>query len=65
MFKLNKREWKYLYLIPSDDKTAQWELIDQNDLDLRVKDNTLEKNARLFRIDKELELHFETTTYLK
>jgi|GEM_PF-4558041 len=65
MFKLSKKNYRYLYLMPTDPSVAQWEVIDQTELDRRVQENLLQAGAKLFRIDKELEVSFETKTHIK
>jgi hypothetical protein len=67
MFKLNKKECKYVYIAPADDgdELDKWALLDQDGVNQRLREGTLKKNARLFRIDREMELHFETTILIK
>ena len=66
MFKLSKKKKaQYIYLIPAEENIAQWELIDQDEVDSRVKQNEFEEEGRLFKIDKELEISFTKTTHLR
>jgi hypothetical protein len=60
-----KRSYSYLYLVPLEEGVAHWEIIDERELKLRVEENQLEEEARLFRIDKEIPIHFEKITHLE
>ncbi|OGG95313.1 MAG: hypothetical protein A2527_07260 [Candidatus Lambdaproteobacteria bacterium RIFOXYD2_FULL_50_16] len=59
-----KKPSKYLYLVPSGENYAQWEILDQDELDRRVEANELKDNGRLFALDKELTIRTEKTTYI-
>ena len=54
----------YLYLVPSGENYAQWELLDQEELNRRVEANELKDGCRLFAVDKELSIRTEKTTFI-
>jgi len=56
---------QYLLLMPEDDELAKWELINQDELDRRVKENELHENCRLFPVGDEVKIRFERTTHLE
>lgn len=60
-----KRDYRYLYLVPLEEGVARWEIIDESELKVRANENQLEEEARLFRIDKEIPIHFEKITHLE
>ncbi len=59
-----KKDHLYLYLVPIESEVARWEIIDEQELKIRADENLLEENARLFKIDKEVPIHFEKITHL-
>ena len=65
LFKFNNENAQYIYLMPSGDSHAKWELIDQEELEKRVQENTLEEGCRLFKVDQELNVRFERTTHIE
>ena len=56
---------QYIYLLPGEDNQAMWEILDQEELERRVRQNTLEDGCRLFRIDQEYKVRFERMTHLE
>ncbi len=60
-----KKSVQYLYLMPKADNLARWEVIDQEELDLRVEENRLSEGSRLFKIDHEVNIRFEKITHLE
>ncbi len=44
---------------------ALWELLDQEELERRIKQNLLEEGCRLFRVNQEFNVRYEKTTYLE
>jgi len=56
---------QYLYLIPGEDNLAMWEILDQEELERRIKQNMLEDGCRLFRIDQEYKVRFERMTHIE
>ncbi|MBT4286803.1 MAG: hypothetical protein HOD92_05645 [Deltaproteobacteria bacterium] len=56
---------QYLYLIPGEDNLARWEILDQEELERRVKQNMLEDGCRLFRVDQEYKVRFEKMTHIE
>ncbi len=60
-----KQENKYLYLVPVENNLAKWELIDQVELEHRVEENLLEESAVLYKVDQEIKIRSEKTTYLE
>jgi hypothetical protein len=59
-----KKEQLYLYLTPVEHEVARWEILDEQELKARAEENLLEEGARLFKIDKEVPIHFEKITHL-
>ena len=59
-----KEESRYIYLIPGEDHMAHWELLDQEELERRIRQNLLEEGCRLFRVDHEFTVRHERTTHL-
>ena len=53
-----------MYLIPVEEGVAQWEIINQEELDRRVQANLLKKGCRLFKVEKEIQVSFEQLTHL-
>ena len=43
---------------------VKWEIMDEDELKTRVEENTLVEGARLFKIEKEVPIHFERITHL-
>ncbi|MDT8447108.1 MAG: hypothetical protein RRB13_09495 [bacterium] len=65
MFNLTKKKNpSYLYLVPSGENYAQWELLDQAELERRAAANELAEGARLFEIDRELTIRTEKSTFI-
>ncbi len=66
MFGFSKNDRiQYIYLIPGEDNMAIWELLDQEELERRVRNNLLEEGSRVFRVDQEFNIRFEKTTHLE
>ena len=66
MFKFNSNESNlYIYILPGHENQAEWEILDQEELERRVKQNALEEGCRLFRVDQELKVRFERKTHLE
>ena len=66
MFNFKKNEnIQYLYLIPSEDNMAYWELLDQEELERRIRQNLLKEGCRLFRVDHEYNVRHEKTTHVE
>lgn len=66
MFNFTKNDHiQYIYLIPGEDNMALWELLDQEELERRIKQNLLEEGCRLFRVNQEFNVRYEKTTYLE
>ena len=66
MFNFKKNEnIQYLYLIPSEDNMAYWELLDQEELERRIRQNLLKEGCRLFRVDHEYRVRHEKTTHVE
>ncbi len=59
-----KKAQTYLYLVPIEHEVARWEVLDEQELTTRAEENLLEEGARLFKIDKEVPIHFEKITHL-
>ncbi|MDH5559357.1 MAG: hypothetical protein OEY59_00715 [Deltaproteobacteria bacterium] len=65
MFNLSKKkEAKYLYLLPGPDDLAQWEVLNEEELEKRVKENRLEEGCKLFKIEQEVNIRFEKIIHL-
>ncbi len=55
---------QFLYLVPMEVDLVKWEIMDEDELKTRVEENTLVEGARLFKIEKEVPIHFERITHL-
>jgi len=58
------KNYQYLYLIPVEEDTAKWEIIDENELKIRAEENLLVEGSRLFKIEREVPIRFEKITHL-
>ncbi len=56
---------RYIYLIPGEDNLAVGEILDQEELERRVRQNLLEDGCRLFRINQEYKVRFERMTHIE
>ena len=55
---------QYIHLTPDSDELAEWQLIDQAELDRRVGENSIEEGSRIFQVEKEIQISFTKTTHL-
>jgi len=55
----------FLYLIPTTENTAHWEIIDKEELERRTANNELVEDGRIFEIAKERKIRTEKSTYLE
>ncbi len=67
-----KKEEQYLLLTPGEpslmgggESQANWELLDEAELERRVAENELDDGSRLFVVDREVKIHFQKTTHLE
>ena len=60
-----KKKEQYLVLVPLDDETARWEIVDKAELGIRAAENQLAEETRVFKIDQEIKLRFEKITHLE
>lgn len=60
-----KKKQQYIYLMPTEDGIAKWELIDVEELERRIENGGLEEGCRLFKVDKEINVRFETVIHLE
>ena len=59
-----KKKQQYIYLVGAEEGTAKWELFDQEELEKRLGNGSLVEGCRLFKIDKEIFVRFETVIHL-
>jgi len=59
-----KKRQQYLYLVPGEENMAKWELFDHEELERRIENGSLEEGCKLFRVDKEINVRFETVVHL-
>jgi len=61
---IKKHKPTYLYLVPTMDGEASWELLEHDELERRIDKNELAEEGRLFEIAKERKIRTEKTTFL-
>lgn len=66
MFSIKKlqKDAQYIYLLPVEEGVAQWEIIDNEELEKRVSEGLMQEGCRLFKLDKEINVSFERVTHL-
>ncbi len=51
-------------MMPVEENMAKWEIIDQDELDKRIDDGLMEEGCKLYKIEKEINVSFETVVHL-
>ena len=61
----HKENGLYLYLQPIDDDTARYQVLNKDNLDDKVRNGEVEEGCRLFKLEREIKVEFETLIHLK
>jgi len=61
---IKKKNATFIYLVPTTETDAQWEILEQDELERRIEANELDEQGRVFEIAKERTIRTEKTTFL-
>lgn len=65
-FKKSNKDSQYILILPSDGGNfAEWELLENDELEERAQKNEIPEGARLFRVDQEVKIRFEKSTHIE